>query len=242
MDVSTTGLILCGGKSRRMGADKALLGLPSGDGTEQPLLERVARVLEPVCDELLFACGARPRFQDIVDAARPGTPRRLVLDSGPDLGPLAGLAAGLGEARGEWVLVSACDLPRLDTELFRRLLRRAQESGDDVCLFAGRSGGDDAVRWQPSIGVYRRSLAACVRTTLALGGRRWIDFHQVPTEGGRLPQVGILSERSLPEALRERLPARNLNDPRDYREERAREQRSMYESGPPRRTLREAAG
>jgi molybdopterin-guanine dinucleotide biosynthesis protein A len=193
------------------------------------LLERVARTLEPLCCELLFACGAEPRLGEVVGGPQEGrgadrahdVPRRMVLDEEPGQGPLAGLLAGLSAARAEWVAVSACDLPRLETELFRLLLSRAQERDDDVCLFVGRSGEQQAPRWHPSIGVYRSELADCVRRTLRLGGRRWIDFHHVPVEGVRLPRVGTLSERELPVRLREALVARNLNDPRDYDAERA---------------------
>ena len=200
MEESTTGLILCGGASRRMGTEKARLGIPQPDGTEQPLVECVARVLEPLCGELLFACGTTPKLEDIAGDRSARVPRRIVLDAEADLGPLAGLSAGLDAARGEWVLVSACDLPRLDGALYRRLLRKALETRLDVCLFVGRSDPDQAARWHPSIGVYRRELAGCVRRTLALGGRRWIDFHEVPLDDGSAPRVGTLSERDLPRA------------------------------------------
>jgi molybdopterin-guanine dinucleotide biosynthesis protein A len=93
-------VILAGGRSRRMGHDKATL--PAGDGT---LIGHLARRLAPVVDETIIAGGS-------VDPPIEGA--RVVADHQAGLGPLAGMLAGFAAAKQRHVWVVACDLP--DTE------------------------------------------------------------------------------------------------------------------------------
>jgi molybdopterin-guanine dinucleotide biosynthesis protein A len=104
-----TGLVLCGGASRRMGSDKALLELDS-----VALLDRATKLLASRCVEVRLAPGAQERYADR------GLP--MALDRGPDLGPLGGLEAGLLAARTRWVLAVACDLPWLSEAALDGLL------------------------------------------------------------------------------------------------------------------------
>src|SRR5262245_16634368 len=109
-----TGLVLCGGKSRRMGSDKAALAV--GGGT---LIEHAVAVLSGIAGETLLACGPSERYAEL------GLPR--VLDRRPDSGPLAGLEAGLARARTRWIAALACDMPRADPRVILALLERAIE-------------------------------------------------------------------------------------------------------------------
>src|SRR5215212_9757676 len=96
---AATGVILAGGKSRRMGRDK--LPLKIGNAT---LLDRVHDALASRCGEI-FVVGER--------GYAPAGARRI-----PDLrpgrqGPLAGIEAGLDAARRRPVFVAAGDVPFL---------------------------------------------------------------------------------------------------------------------------------
>ena len=106
-----TGVILAGGRSSRMGRDKATLEV---GGT--PLFERVLAVLQGFFADVLIA-GDRP------DLARPTVPYH------PDLYPgsaLGGLYTGLLKARTDWIFVAPCDMPHPDPELIRVLLERRE--------------------------------------------------------------------------------------------------------------------
>ena len=106
------GLVLAGGRSRRMGRDKALL--PYGDGT--PQLERAMALLAPHVVRAYVSVradqGAEPlraRFPQITDTQE-------------NLGPIAGiLAAQARHPQAAW-LVLACDLPLLDEATLTHLL------------------------------------------------------------------------------------------------------------------------
>lgn len=189
--------VLCGGRSRRMGSDKA--GLVLGETT---LLERTATVLGEVAPQVVLACGSTPRYG--------GLGHELVLDACPDGGPLSGLEAVLDRlerAGGGWLAVLACDMPRADAEVLRRLRSRAEERGLDLCVLETDGG------LEPCYGVYHTRCLPAVRRALDAGDRKMTAFH---------PGVnaGTMHERELPAELREREPARNLNTPAELDEER----------------------
>jgi len=105
-------VILAGGKSSRMGCDKAWLPL---DG--QPLLAQqiaVVRKLKPV--ELFISGRAATDYSSL------GCP--VLTDEFADAGPLAGIAAGLQAASTPLVLVLAVDMPDMTSVALRRLLER----------------------------------------------------------------------------------------------------------------------
>lgn len=102
-----TGLVLAGGRSRRMGRDKALL--PIGG---RRLVDHVAARLAEVCDEVLIASGER-RLPDVR--------WRQIPDVRPDAGPLAGILAGLAAATTPLVAVAGVDMPAVSPDLYVRL-------------------------------------------------------------------------------------------------------------------------
>ena len=177
-----------------MGRDKALLQLG-----ERSLLERAIAVLDPLCDECLLACGGIPRYTDLG--------RRLVMDSQPDVGPLAGLVAGLEAATTEWLAVVACDMPNVTTEVVAALWSLARESELDVCALAGPRG------LEPLCAVYRSDLADTARSALERGERRMVSFFGDRCRGDSGPReivVGTLAVSGAPFD-----PALNLNTPED---------------------------
>jgi molybdopterin-guanine dinucleotide biosynthesis protein A len=105
-------VILAGGQSRRMGRDKAWLPLEG-----QPLLARqmaAVRELDPV--ELFISGRTDTDYHSL------GCP--VLTDEFSDVGPLAGIAAGLAAASAPLVLVLAVDMPDMTSAALRRLLER----------------------------------------------------------------------------------------------------------------------
>jgi molybdopterin-guanine dinucleotide biosynthesis protein A len=105
------GLLLAGGKSRRMGRDKALLMC---DGRSQ--LDRMGELLGH-CVERVFV-SVRPEQQDEPERRR----FEQVADRYENLGPVAGILSAMDEhPQADW-LVLACDLPNIDEDTLRTLL------------------------------------------------------------------------------------------------------------------------
>jgi molybdopterin-guanine dinucleotide biosynthesis protein A len=102
-------VILAGGKSRRMGRDKALLEF---DG--KTLIERVIERVRTVSDDIIIVCN------DVDTYAKFGV--RIVTDVIPGKGSLGGLYSGMLAAREEYALALACDMPFLNDALLRYLI------------------------------------------------------------------------------------------------------------------------
>ena len=122
--MSVSAAIMAGGKSTRMGQDKAWIEL---DG--EPLIARVAAVLAQVADEVIVVAND-PKYESLG--------LRVVRDRWPTGGPLGGIATGVGAATHNTVLVAACDLPFTSTEMWRLLLGHSGEA--DVVI--PRVGGE----------------------------------------------------------------------------------------------------
>lgn len=113
----TTGIILAGGMSRRLGRDKVWEELAG-----QPLLQHVVDALESVCVELLVVT----REGQALPTARAAIPLRVVNDLYPGRGPVGGLHAGLAGASYPLAVVVGCDMPFLSPSLLRRLISLAE--------------------------------------------------------------------------------------------------------------------
>jgi molybdenum cofactor guanylyltransferase len=180
-------LILGGGRSRRMGRDKA--GLPAGDVS---LIEHLVRRLAPVAGETIVAGGPNLSHVDGV---------RQVDDRFPGMGPLAGIHAGLLAANYRWVWVVACDLPDVEPRLGTLLCRLA------VGVDAVVPRVDDGP--QGLCAVYDQALAPRIASFLESGQRRVQDLL------ARL-DVRDVTEAELRQVDPELRSFRNLNTPADY--------------------------
>ncbi|MBN1597563.1 MAG: molybdenum cofactor guanylyltransferase [Bacteroidales bacterium] len=98
-----TGIILSGGKSRRMGAKKAFLNYRG-----KPLIEYSVDILERYCSEIL------------ISANEPGYDEygyKVIEDKIKNIGPVGGILSTVEECHNDNFLVTACDIPEIDENL-----------------------------------------------------------------------------------------------------------------------------
>lgn len=119
MEIDVTGVLLAGGKSRRMGEDKRYLVVGG-----QTLLERGLGVLRSI-------------FQDVLVVIAQDSPpldlnARVVRDLVADCGSLGGLYTGLTQATTPYIFVVACDMPFLDPAVIVQFTSR--RSAADVVM------------------------------------------------------------------------------------------------------------
>ena len=110
---STSGIVLAGGLSRRLGRDKAVEPLGG-----EPLISRVIGRLSQVTDQTVVVVNSPERA---VALPLNGTVRTAV-DIYPDGGSLGGIFTGLSAADAEWGLAVACDMPFLNVGLLAHML------------------------------------------------------------------------------------------------------------------------
>lgn len=151
----TAGAVLAGGRSTRMGADKAAIEF---DG--ETLLGRAWRLLSGLVSPAWVCCApGRPR---------PGYP--CLMDEKEGDGPARGVAAALRAARARGagrVLILACDLPLLTRELLAPLLDAPARPGTLATVYASAATG----RAEMLVGVYGVAALPHIQAGLAAGER-----------------------------------------------------------------------
>jgi molybdopterin-guanine dinucleotide biosynthesis protein A len=111
---SITGVILAGGKSSRMGQNKALMSLGG-----KRLVDRVMDVMRAVFDTLLMVTNTPEVYADL------GVP--MVPDVWSDKGSLGGIYSALCHVTTPYCLVVACDMPFLQADVLRYLIRQTSD-------------------------------------------------------------------------------------------------------------------
>jgi molybdenum cofactor guanylyltransferase len=114
--------LLVGGKSSRMGRDKALLEFSGA-----PLLQRTADMVAPLVSKITLATAASAAFP--VNTNRYfnfGLP--TIADRWPNLGPLGAIATVLSSTQTPWSLILACDMPFLTAEWLTFLLNQIPQT------------------------------------------------------------------------------------------------------------------
>jgi len=203
VDRQVGGIVLCGGKSKRMGSPKAWL--PFGD---ERLLQRVVRTLLGPLDHL--AVVAAP------DQNLPPLPPDVILtrDSVAGKGPLQGLATGMAALSGrvEAAYVSSCDVPFLQPAFVRHLIGLLED--DDIVI------PKEGEFYHPLAAVYRTSVLPAAETLLRHGRLRIIYLFEecrvraVPVEDLRVvdPDLRSLQNVNSLEDYRAALEAAGLSD------------------------------
>ena len=159
-----TGLVLAGGRARRMaGRDKGLIELAG-----RPMVHWVVQRLVPQTASVLISANRNvERYADL------GFEVIRDVDDG-FLGPLAGISAGLTQTATPWLVTVPCDAPLLADNLVVRLSAAVSEKG------AGIAVAHDGNRLQPVFSLIHRDLAPDLVDFLYTGGRKidlWLDRH-----------------------------------------------------------------
>lgn len=192
----TTGLILAGGKSKRLGRDKALLPWPR-ESSETTLLHHVHEVLASVCEDV-FVVGNRSDL----------TAFNVIPDISPVGSSLTGLVSGIQAARTPLVLAVACDMPFLNGRLLRALIGLATKEWDSVAPL---------VRDEPETlhTVYHRRCLITATEMLQAGDYKLTRL----LERLHVRQVSLNEVREIDPEL---ISASNINTPEELAQARAR--------------------
>lgn len=189
--------VLAGGQSSRMGQDKALLELDSGNS----MLEHALALAASVAPKVALAA-PRVRYGKLRWAGE------IIEDEVLGCGPMAGIAAALKHTTSELNLFIAVDMPLLTKGLLDFLLKRAAAmSAPALIPFA------NGLR-QPLCAVYRRSFLAFAEQALAEGQNK-IGIALDRAGAVFLPEADLIAAGFDPEQFR------NVNTPEEYERLRA---------------------
>jgi molybdopterin-guanine dinucleotide biosynthesis protein A len=110
--------ILAGGKSLRMGQDKALL--PVGG---QPVIQRVLERVAGLTDDVILVTQTPDLYRRFLSSPQ----QRTAGDVYPGKGALGGIHSAIATAQHGHCLIVACDMPFLNTDLLRYLISLAPD-------------------------------------------------------------------------------------------------------------------
>lgn len=149
---NATAIIMAGGKSSRMGEDKAVLQI---DG--RPMIDYICGKLRPHFKQFLISVsdGDRYSFLGI----------EVIPDKVPDRGPLMGIVSALEASAHDLNVVVACDMPDVDVDFIKRLLRESEG-------FDGVVPVTENARREPLCAVYRKSILETMNEALSSGERK----------------------------------------------------------------------
>jgi molybdopterin-guanine dinucleotide biosynthesis protein A len=192
--MQTAGIILCGGKSSRMGYPKALL--PFGS---ELLLPRVVRLLGDVVSPIVVVAAAGQELPPLA----PGI--LVARDERDSRGPLEGLRAGLAalSGRADYAYATSCDVPLLVPAFVRRLIELAEDGRWQIVV-------PEAEGYQhPLSAVYSLQVLSEIEALLTADRLRPVFlFDRVPTR--------VIASDLLREVDPDLATLRNLNHPSDY--------------------------
>jgi len=164
-NVMKSGVILAGGKNRRMGLDKCMLefkGKPLIMYSEAALRINVDEILVSVSQERDTAPLIKLLGEDIV----------LVIDEDKYLGPVHGMLSAFRRAKGDYVAVAPCDSPFIKPEFYKMLFELVQNYDGVVPMINNH--------WEPLHAVYeRKKTISAIEQILSEGYNKPIDTYSI---------------------------------------------------------------
>ncbi|AFZ58361.1 molybdenum cofactor guanylyltransferase [Anabaena cylindrica FACHB-243] len=156
-------IILAGGKSSRMGEDKALIPIQ-----RIALLERVYKVAKSCTDTIYIVTPWPERYQSLHLPECKFIPEI----STETQGPLVGFVQGLEKVKTEWVLLLACDLPNLQIEVLQNWVKIVDTvESENIAILVKNPKG-----WEPLCGFYRCNCLPLLQDFINQGGRSFQEW------------------------------------------------------------------
>ena len=200
MITDVTGVLLAGGKSRRMGEDKrfVLVG-------EQTLFERSYAALCELFEQVCVVIAP--------DSSESQIKVQMIRDLVPNCGSLGGLYTGLRQAKTQHIFLAACDMPFMDPDLIRYMVQFKGQA--DIVI------GRWATRLQPTHAVYGRECLPVLEEMMNLHNKKIQSMIGHPAL-----RVHVIEEEEIREIDRDGRSLCNINTPSDLEYARLVHERS----------------
>lgn len=149
------GVILSGGKSLRMGTNKALLKIQG-----KPVIERILAELGGITDEVMIVAN-HPNIYQYLDISQ-------VADRYLEKGPLAGLETALYHGDGEIFMFAACDMPFINGDVYQYLFQQLNQYDAVVPIYDNHM--------HPLAGIYKKSILPAIQAQIEKNNLRVKSF------------------------------------------------------------------
>lgn len=155
--MDTCGVILSGGKSRRMGTNKSLLKIGN-----QTVINRIFFELMKVTNCLSIVTHQPQLYNDL--------PARFVTDRYQESGPLAGIEAALYYNKADVFIITACDMPFIQYPILQYMIDNLEDYDGVVPVYQ--------TYMHPLAAVYKKSVLEEVQKQLDKGERKVTGFFE----------------------------------------------------------------
>jgi len=183
-----TGVILAGGRSSRMGRNKALLPYKG-----KPLIEAIYQVMAELFKDVVVVTNDPAEYDFL--------PCPKTADIHVGKGSMAGVHAGLSWSANDWIFVVGCDMPFIEARLVRYLAGRL---GSEAALVPQSAGG-----LEPLHAFYSRAALPLLDAALSADNVRLLDIlEQLPAR--------VIAAAEIAEISPDCRSFVNLNTPEDY--------------------------
>jgi len=183
------GIVLTGGDSRRMGANKALLR-----HGEKPFAQLAAELLQRECKSVYLVGGMPTELKPL------GWPH--MTDTSPGSGPLGGIATAFERTSADNLVVLPCDLPLISQDIIQGVIARARQGWDVTVVLAGQT-------LHPLVGVYSRRILPNLQRCLSEGDKSVKGLLSLCRKDGMTIGYYAVDENAM--------PMMNVNTPLDFK-------------------------
>lgn len=188
LEQSITAIVLAGGKSSRMGHDKALVKVKG-----VPLLQQIYTLASDCATEVYVITAWIERYRSILPSQC-----HFLSESSPGQGPLAAFTEALPCVKTDWVLLLACDLPLLTAIEVQQWSKNLLTLPEEIVAFLPYRDN----RWEPLCGFYRQRCLPLLQNFITQGGRSFQDWlSQVSVQELKVSDPKLLFNCNTPEEL-----------------------------------------
>ena len=145
-----TAVILCGGKSSRMGFDKCKITIG-----KKHIYEYIAEKLEKVFEEIILVTSK--------DSSISSVKYKVVKDIVEECGPIGGIYTGLLSSTSEYAFFTACDMPFVDIDLIKHMINVLDGNG---CVGSVAKHGEFI---EPLHSFYSKAMSDSVKCSINMG-------------------------------------------------------------------------
>ncbi|MGR3177699.1 MAG: molybdenum cofactor guanylyltransferase [Candidatus Anammoxibacter sp.] len=190
-----TAIILVGGKSRRMGTNKAFL-----DFKGETFLKRQINLLSNIFDEIIISANSLSEYKKF------NLP--VIKDIYPERGPLGGIYTGLMNSSSFYTFVLACDMPFVESKLIKQLETYTKMKSEKYDVIVPENGK----QLEPLHAFYSQNCIEPIKNQIEDNNLKIINFFsKVKVKKVAIPNVAGLDNT--------RNSLSNLNTPEEYKKE-----------------------
>lgn len=186
--LNLTGIILSGGKSLRMGKNKAFIEIEG-----LPMIERILNLFKKIFNEILIITNDKNQFSHLNNV-------KIYNDLVPYKGALGGLFTGIFYSSYEYSFCVGCDMPFLNESLIKFLIKKIE--GEDIIVPKTEKG------LEPLHAIYSKRCLSLIKKMIDSGKSRIIDIYP-------LLNVKIIEENEFIKLDPERKSFLNINTPEE---------------------------